>query len=314
MIKRLFVPLDGSAEAESVLPWLKAWNLNSSRLILFHCLASRLPKGETVGHSRFETVEEAQKYLETVARTLPGEAQVVVRSGFPGDRIVTSALQAEADLVVMSYSGDYGAPRTLGKVTEKVAQTCPLPVLLIKTPVGFSFRRIRRILVPLDRNARGDENLDVIQGIAGDLQAEVILLHVGSPETETVAGEPGLRNGSSRSETTLPPVPQVWQPLKDGLPVSDVRLNLIHQVWSFLRKEIAARTVMTKGSFVEETLSHERSLDADIVAVARDGSGAGRSWNAILRQAERAVLLHEVRDPNASGVVPVLRDRVLSAP
>src|SRR5690242_447653 len=101
MIQRIFVPLDGSADAESVLPWLRAWNLSSSRTILFHCLATRLPKGEVLGRSRFETQDQAREYLEGVARHCPAETEIVIRSGSPGDRIVTAALQAEASLVVL---------------------------------------------------------------------------------------------------------------------------------------------------------------------------------------------------------------------
>src|ERR1051326_9210375 len=95
MFDRVLVPLDGTAEAETVLPWLRTWDLES-KLILFHCVPSRLPKGELEGASRFETGEQAQDYLETIGRTLPGSAEIIVRSGSPGDRIVTAALQGEA--------------------------------------------------------------------------------------------------------------------------------------------------------------------------------------------------------------------------
>lgn len=310
MIERLFVPLDGSAEAESVLPWLQTWNLKSSKPILFHCLPSRLPKGEVLGASRFGTPEEALDYLEGVARRIPGGAELIVRSGYPGDRIVTAALQAEADLVVLGVSGEYGAPRTLGRVAEMVARTSPLPVLVARTPLGPGQRRVRRILVPLDTSARGDENMDILRGIAGDLHAEVILLHVGAAES----GEPGSGNRGDDPESPLQQMHQIWNFLKDSIAVSDVRLNLIHQVWAFLKREIAARTVMTKGAFVEETLSHERSLDADVIAVARDGAGAGLPWNAIVRQSGRAVLLYEYKEAPSSTVLPAVRDRALPLP
>lgn len=315
MIDRVFVPLDGSPEAETVLPWLRSWNLNSPRFILFHCLPSRLPKGDILGGSRFETTEEATGYLAGAARNLPGQPEIVVRSGFPGDRIVTAALQAEADLVVMSAAGDLPAPRPIGKVTEMVARTCPLPVLLARTPQGARARRVRRILVPLEGSVRGDENLELLRGIAGDLRSEVILLHVGTPEPEPPGPDMGdLPPGASPSQAQLLLMHQVWNFLKDSIAVSDVRLNLIQQVWGFLKQEVAARTVMTKGSFVEEALSHERSLDSDIVAISREGTGSAPSWNAILRRTERAVLLYENRDLGATAVLPVVRDRAVPVP
>jgi nucleotide-binding universal stress UspA family protein len=238
---------------------------------------SRLPKGELIGTPRFETAERAQEYLDGIARTLPAPSEVVVRSGSPGDRIVTAALQAEAGLVILGCSGDFGTPRTLGKVNEIVARTCPRPVLVVKTPARPSRRRIRRILAPLDAASRGDENMDILRGMARNLRAEVIFLHVGS-----VDDAPSSDGGAS---------------------YSDVQLHLIRQVWSFLKDGIAARTIMTKGSLVEETLTHEQSLDVDIVAVPKETPAGGASWQAMVGQCERAVLLYEPKEA-VSGLLP----------
>jgi nucleotide-binding universal stress UspA family protein len=278
MFDRILVPLDGSADSESILSWLRTWDLDS-RLILFHCVPSRLPKGELIGTPRFETAERAQEYLGGIARTIPLPSEVVVRSGSPGDRIVTAALQAEAGLVILGCSGDFGTPRTLGRVNEIVARTCPRPVLVVKTPVRPSRRRVRRILAPLDAGSRGDENMDILRGMARELRAEVIFLHVGTPEGER-------RDADAPSSDA-------------GGSYSDVQLHLIRQVWSFLKDGIAARTIMTKGSVVEETLTHEQSLDVDIVAVPKETP----AWQAIVGQCERAVLLYEPKEA-ASTLVP----------
>jgi nucleotide-binding universal stress UspA family protein len=289
MFDRILVPLEGSSDSESVLIWLRTWDLHS-KLILFHCVPARLPKGELLGASRFETPEQAQEYLEAIARTLPASTEIVVRAGSPGDRIVTAALQAEAGLVVLGCSGEFGTLRSLGQVNEVVARTCPQPVLVVKTPARPSRRRVRRILAPLDASSRGDENMDVLRGVARDLRAEVILLHVGSSEPEN-AGPSGA--GSS---------------------YSDVQLNLIRQVWSFLKEGIAARTIMTKGSIVEETVTHEQSLDVDIVAIPKDSAPGALDWRPLVGKCERAVLLYEPKEV-ASSIVPAPgRVAALSAP
>jgi nucleotide-binding universal stress UspA family protein len=282
MFDRILVPLDGSADSESILTWLRTWDLDS-RLVLFHCVPSRLPKGELIGTPRLESAERAQEYLDGIARTIPAPSEVVVRSGSPGDRIVTAALQAEAGLVILGCSGDFGTPRTLGKVNEIVARTCPRPVLVVKTPVRPSRRRVRRILAPLDAGSRGDENMDILRGMARELRAEVIFLHVGAPEGE----RPDAAAASSDA----------------GASYSDVQLHLIRQVWSFLKDGIAARTIMTKGSIVEETLTHEQSLDVDIVAVPKETSAGDPAWQAMVGQCERAVLLYEPKEA-ASTLMP----------
>lgn len=288
MFDRVLVPLDGSTEAESVLPWLRSWDLADSKIVLFHCLPSRLPKGELLGTSRFETIEQAQEYLDGVARSFSGLSETLVRTGSPGERIVTTALQAETGLVVLGVAGEFGTARTLGKATEIVAKTCPQPVLVVKTPARPSRRRVRRILAPLDASSRGDENMEVLRGVARDLRAEVILLHVGTPESEKGPAE--------------------------GASYSDVQLNLIRQVWSFLKDGIAARTIMTKGSIVEETLAHEQSLDVDMVAIPRESQPGVLNWTPLLGRCERAVLLYEPKEGSSTLLPAVGRSGALSVP
>lgn len=284
---RILIPLDGSAEAESVLTWLKSWGLGETKAILFHSIPSRSPKGDLLGATHFETPEQAQAYLEGVARALPGPTEIVVKSGAPGERIVTAALQAEADLVVLGLAGDYGSARTLSKTAEIVARTCPQPLLVLKTPARPFRRRARRILAPMDASTRGDENMDVLRKVARDLRAEVILLHVGETELPSTDGRASY---------------------------SDVQLNLIRQVWGFLKDGIAARTIMTKGSIVEETLTHEQSLDVDMVAVPKDGLSAVPAWTPILGKCERAVLLYEPKEVTSAIVPGAARIAALSGP
>lgn len=269
MFDRIFVPLEGSSDSESVLTWLRSWDLADVKLTLFHCLPSAPNKGEIAEPSRFGSCDEAREYLEAVSRTLSGSAEVLVRSGSAGERIVTAALQAETGLVVLGVPGDYGSPRTLGKAAATVVKTCPQPVVVVKTPVRSTRRRVRRILAPLDASSRGDENMDVLRDVARDLRAEIILLHVGSGEGD----------GSAREST-----------------YSDVQLNLIRQVWSFLKEGIAARTIMTKGSIVEEILTHEQSLDVDLVAIPKENRPGTLDWAPVVDRCERAVLLYEPRE------------------
>jgi nucleotide-binding universal stress UspA family protein len=279
MFDRILVPLDGYPEAEGLLKWLRAWD-PASKLLLFHCVPARLPKGEPAGYSRFETVQEAGTYLETVARSTPGPSEVIVRSGSPADRIVTAALQAEAGLVVLGCGGENGAPRLLGKIHEIVARTCPLPVMMVSTPPHPSCRRLRRILAPLDAGSPGEDSMDVLRSVARDLAAEVILLHVGSPDSDA--------SGPESNE------------------YSDLQLNLIRRVWTFLKDGIAARTIMTKGSVVEEVVAHERSLDVDLIAVPKERPG-GRPWQALAARCGRPVLLYEPREAPSIVVPPTAR-------
>jgi len=267
MFDRIFVPLEGSSDSESVLTWLRSWDLNDAKFTLFHCIPTPPSKDDVPPPARFETPDQAREYLDGVARTISRPSEVLVRTGSPGERIVTAALQADAGLVVLGVAGDYGSPRPLGKAAAMVVKTCPQPVVVVKTPVRASRRRIRRILAPLDASCRGDENMDVLRDVARDLRAEIILLHVGSGDPE-----------------------------ETGSTYSDVQLNLIRQVWGFLKEGIAARTIMTKGSVVEEILTHEQSLDVDLVAIPKEIRPGLLNWTPIVDRCERAVLLYEPRE------------------
>jgi nucleotide-binding universal stress UspA family protein len=267
MFDRVLVPLEGSSDSESVLAWLRSWDLKNTRLTLFHCLPS------APALSRFDDPEQARDYLESVARGVPGSAaEVLVRTGSPGEGIVTAAAEANVGLVVLGVVGDYRTPRPLGNAAAIVVKTCPQPVVVVKTPVRSSPRRFRRILAPLDASSRGDENLDVLRDLARDLRAEIILLHVGSVDSD---------DGRARAR---------------GSTYSDVQLNLIRQVWSFLKEGIAARTIMTKGSILEEIRTHEQSLDIDLVAIPKERRPGLLDWTTIVGQCERAVLLYEPRE------------------
>lgn len=266
MFDRVLVPLEGSSDSESVLAWLRSWDLKNTRLILFHCFPS------PPAPSRFDGPEQARDYLESVARTAPGSAEVLVRTGSPGVWIVTAAAHSDAGLVVLGVAGDYGTPRPLGEAAAVVVKTCPQPVVVVKTPVRSSPRRVRRILAPLDASSQGDEDLDVLRDLARDLRAEIILLHVGSVDSD---------DGRATAR---------------GSTYSDVQLNLIRQVWSFLKEGIAARTIMTKGSIFEEIRTHEQSLDIDLVAIPKERRPGLLDWMTIVGQCERAVLLYEPRE------------------
>ena len=283
MFDRIFVPLEGSSDSESVLSWLRSWDLKEVRLTLFHCIPNPPAGGEPPPSSRFETPDQAREYLETVSRAAACPVEVLVRTGSPGERIVTAALQADAGLVVLGVAGDYGTPRPLGRAAATVVKTCPQPVVVVKTPIRSSRRRVRRILAPLDASSRGDENMDVLRDMARDLRAEIILLHVGSAEADD------------------------GRAVARGSTYSDVQLNLIRRVWSFLKEGIAARTIMTKGSIVEEIRSHEQSLDIDLVAIPKESRPGLLDWTSIVDQCERAVLIYEPREVAPSFVPASLR-------
>jgi nucleotide-binding universal stress UspA family protein len=150
MYHKILVPLDGSALSESVLPHVEtvAKNCNGCVVILFRVCesptlladypADSLPRWEE--HIRKESEHVTQQchlYLTEIEQKLKAAGLQVTtdsRPGRPAAEIVNYANNNQIDLIVMTSHGHSGATRwAYGNTANKVLQTSPVPVLLVKT-------------------------------------------------------------------------------------------------------------------------------------------------------------------------------------
>jgi nucleotide-binding universal stress UspA family protein len=146
----LLVPLDGSKRAEAaLLPAAALAKEEELPLLLVHSVptSSGISRGAAVLRDRER--RRGSAYLDRMcarmhslgvqatARVLPGEASVVV---------VRLAVREACTLIVLSGRGQGGGEGPLGSVAERILQTSPVPVLLIRGPRRF----FRTVLVPLD--------------------------------------------------------------------------------------------------------------------------------------------------------------------
>jgi nucleotide-binding universal stress UspA family protein len=166
MLRRILVPLDGSALAEIVLPPARelAVLLGASVTLLraIEPAASTLDLAAAAPAERDAVIKvdllvaeaRAHDYLAAVARQFERDGvatgvRVVV--GPPAEQIILAA--AEADMIAMSTHGRAGIGRwVVGSVADKVVRGAPTPVLLVRadqTEVVATGRPCR-ILVPLD--------------------------------------------------------------------------------------------------------------------------------------------------------------------
>lgn len=138
-MKKILVPLDGSAQSAGVLPLVKDLAKRyRARVILFHAVelypvASDypipvLPPGK----------KEAARILAPLQKRLPG-IQVRIRTalGPPALEILEAARKEKADLIAMATHGRSGLTRlALGSVAEEVLRHAPCPVLLKRAGKG----------------------------------------------------------------------------------------------------------------------------------------------------------------------------------
>jgi nucleotide-binding universal stress UspA family protein len=150
MEKRILVPLDGTKTGEAILPKIENLVLKSSPkmdadVTLLKVISNmnfnnltdddraQLPISES---ERKELTEEAQAYLNTVAKRLTSKgikANSIVAFGHAPEEIVKAANQTKTHLIAMATHGRSGIGRwAIGSVTDKVIKLeGQIPVLAV---------------------------------------------------------------------------------------------------------------------------------------------------------------------------------------
>lgn len=146
-LRRIVVPLDGSALARQALPLaVELAARASSSLVLLRAImpaleiAAGMPPSARIPPQTEDITEpmreSAQQELDALAEQLRGEVPHVAAMaliGPPAEVIVDEAAARHADLIVMATHGHSGLRRwALGSTTDKVLHTTSTPVLLVR--------------------------------------------------------------------------------------------------------------------------------------------------------------------------------------
>jgi nucleotide-binding universal stress UspA family protein len=220
-MQTILVPLDGSPQAEQILPYVRqlAPVLQANVLLLQvvaapeyeHVYAATSANTSVLGgdhipdwlrnqqqrwlHER----QHIERYLETQAALLRTSGITVncdLEIGPPVATIIAVAERSQASLIALASHGYSGLRRwAAGSVAEQIIQATCLPVLLIRispespsAPTG-----LRRILVPLDGSVFARYALDHAIAVAQGAQAELIVLQTLAPSLEDyIGGVPAL--------------------------------------------------------------------------------------------------------------------------
>ncbi len=182
-LKKILVPLDGSGEAESVLPYIRdlAPRFGSQVHIL----------GVGIGTKTRRVNRLLEDYIKKIAIGLQGDdikAEPVIRYGIAADKILDFTVEKEVDLIIMATHGRSGITRWwMGSIAEKVISEATAPVLLVlskrpsKTGTAGKLHFIHKILAPLDGSDIGESALPYVETLAINSRASVDLLQIVSP-------------------------------------------------------------------------------------------------------------------------------------
>jgi nucleotide-binding universal stress UspA family protein len=136
-------------------------------------------------------IKQAEKDLAKLAQrqSKPDFAvKSTVKIGKPFHEIAKLARDRQADLIVIATRGRTGLKRVLlGSTAERVVRHAPCPVLTVPSQTlseranGSSAFRLKKIVVPIDFSETSAQALPYAAALAGQFDAEIILLHVIEP-------------------------------------------------------------------------------------------------------------------------------------
>jgi nucleotide-binding universal stress UspA family protein len=182
-INKILIPLDGSTEAESVLPYLRDIALKfGSRVYIL---------GVGIGRKTRRVNRLIEDYINRTANKLHSDhikAEPVISYGVAAEKILDFTAEKEIDLIIMATHGRSGITRWwMGSVAEKVISEATASVLLIRSQRTGTMEAAdklnfpHKILAPLDGSDIGESALPYAEAIAANSRASICLLQVISP-------------------------------------------------------------------------------------------------------------------------------------
>jgi nucleotide-binding universal stress UspA family protein len=308
MYTRIFIPLDGSARSESVLPTAaRLARASGGTLILFQvydALVDGLPL------SRYEqAAARSLAYLREMATRyhltdLPLETETL---GIAVARTILDAVQEyQADLIVMSSHGRSGLKRwALGSVAEQVVRHASIPVLVLHEQMARLPEADRthplHTLVALDGSPLAEQALEpALQLTSALAQPGPGVLHLVRIIVPALAHHP--RQAASPSQNQ--PQEQMQQDAAVYLRavVEQVQARTpshLHVTWSTLTAEDIALALIGEASRMTpgEVGGADQYSGASLIALATHGRGGLERWRSgsiaarVLEGTERPLLI-----------------------
>jgi nucleotide-binding universal stress UspA family protein len=302
METKILVPLDGSHLSEQSLPYAMTLGQRlSAELVLLSAVSipsdtlESLEKAGLEPEPLFEELEiKAGEYLEALAHLLSkaelSASHVVLRSR-AAEAIVEYAEQADIQLIVMASHGYAGIARwTHGSVAERVLQSAPIPVLLVRAKEGITQelpegRPCRRVLVPLDGSKLAEQVLPTIIPIAAALGCEVTLFRVLVVDTAGPFIGRWYLPQNSRFEAADQDAQSYLERLGSHIEAQGIRVS----------------TAIQLGPVAKSIVDYAEAHDVDLIAMCTHGRTGIARWalgsvaDRVLRAGDKPVLLVRAR-------------------
>ncbi|MBI1804039.1 MAG: universal stress protein [Ignavibacteria bacterium] len=141
--ERILVPIDFSGYSKNALAYaISAASRFDSELLLLYVVEPAVYPADlgfgqvTLPNIEHELAQRGKIELEKLVESnIAGraKARTMVRSGKPFHEIITTAVEENADLIVIATHGHTGVEHFIfGSTTEKVVKRAPCPVLIVR--------------------------------------------------------------------------------------------------------------------------------------------------------------------------------------
>ena len=272
MFRKILVPLDGSDEAEAILPYVShiASGMDIRVVLLSVMDSGAMEMSETYFSGLYECAEqEAKGRLHNAAHQLLQDGvqtEEMVASGRPESEITGAAGRLGCNLIAMSTHGRSLLGRgILGSVADRVVHTASIPVLTV-TPGKIrayhgSDTLVTRLVVPLDGSALAETALPYVKEMASKLGYAVVLLRVVRPLHYFWVGEHS---------------PEIHE--ENRLMESEAREYMEATAESFSRDGIDVEWRVLVGHPTTIVLEQVRDIPHSIVALTTHGRSGFRRW------------------------------------
>ena len=296
MFKRILVPLDGSARAETAIPVAARLARASGGTILLAQAASIPVMYESYGGASViaeildTEVQDAEDYLQGMkaSEVLAGiQVEDSVLVGAPAQTLLSMASMFKADLIVMTSQGKTGVKRwLLGSVAQKIARHSPIPVLVLREsgamPAGTRGESSSvRALVTLDGSVLAKTALEpaaqLVTALSSPYAGALHLLRVVKPlafDEKKVNAEYIRQAQEQALHKARTYMRSIVEHLRTG-PIGKLNLTI---TWSVMPGEDAAEAIVEAAEIGEDAGRGTTPGRPDVIAMATHGRTGLQHW------------------------------------
>ena len=276
MVTKILVPLDGSAVAEQVLPYVRtlAGGLKVPVELMGVVDMAQLDSHIAAEKGRYldtlieDSVRCSREYLKGVAQTFPGaNASFAVEKGGAAEVIIAKAGADNETLITMATHGRSGIDRwLLGSVAEKVLRGSANPLLLVRAKAeakAAGGATLKSIVVPLDGSELAESVLPAVFEMAKKLNIEIVLFRA--------CNVPYSVFGGVREHIAI--VDELLGGIK-----AEARAYLEKKTEELKKQGAKVSYVLEQGASADQIISLGRKTPDNLIAMCTHGWSGVKGW------------------------------------